>query len=91
MKSLKSLKIWVVIVVGLAVFRGLTLANAGRWVEFAAFLVFAALVLWSYSQILRRKNWARIALAVLTAPLGLLLLGDKELRMYCLPQEPPQS
>ena len=90
-KTLKQLKIWVAIVVGLMAIQGLAYANAGRWLQFAVLAVFAAMVIWSYSRILQRKNWARIALALLTAPLGLLLLGDRDLRMYCLPRKDRQK
>jgi|ERR1043166_7685835 glycopeptide antibiotics resistance protein len=40
-------------------------------------------VYWCYVNLVRKKNWARIALVILTFPIGLLLLGS-EARLYCL-------
>ena len=37
-----------------------------------------------YIQLLRSKNWARIAIGILTIPLGLVLLLSEEARLYCL-------
>jgi len=35
-----------------------------------------------YFMLTRRKNWARIALVILTFPIGLMLLGEDS-RKYC--------
>jgi hypothetical protein len=45
--------------------------------------VWMAVVYWCYSNLVRKNNWARIALIVLTFPIGLWLLGS-EARLYCL-------
>ena len=37
-----------------------------------------------YMQLLRRRNWARIAIGILTIPLGLVLLLSEEAQLYCL-------
>lgn len=42
-----------------------------------------AVVYACYVNLVRKKNWARIALVFLTFPVGLLLLGS-EARLYCL-------
>jgi hypothetical protein len=44
-------------------------------------------VWWRYFKLIARKNWARLALAVLTFPTGLMLGLSQEARMYYL-QEP---
>ncbi len=42
----------------------------------------AAAIWWLYSRMLAKKNWARLALAVLTFPVGLLILSS-DARLYC--------
>ncbi len=51
-----------------------SLAIAGLW---------AVLIYSCYVYLVGRRNWARIALVVLTFPIGLLLLSS-EVRLYCL-------
>ena len=46
-------------------------------------IIFLALVLYSYNQLLHRKNWARYLLALLTLPFGVLLLTSPDVRLYC--------
>jgi membrane-bound acyltransferase YfiQ involved in biofilm formation len=41
---------------------------------------------WCYTNLVRKKNWARIALIVVTFPIGLVLLGS-EARLYCMQPE----
>ena len=47
-------------------------------------IVFVGVFFGLYMQLLRRKNWARIAIGILTVPLGLVLLLSEEARLYCL-------
>ena len=50
----------------------------------------AVVIIWSlviytlYSQLVRKKNWARIALILLTFPIGLILFLSPEVRLYLL-------
>ena len=49
--------------------------------------VFAAVVYPLYVQLLKKKNWARIALAVLTFPIGTILLLTREVKLYVLQKD----
>lgn len=51
------------------------IAMAGLW---------SVVVYWLYSRLVMKQNWARIALVVLTFPLGLLVGLSNEARLYCL-------
>ena len=49
--------------------------------------IFAGIFLGLYTQLLKRKNWARIVIGILTIPLGLILLLSDEARSYCIQKE----
>ena len=49
--------------------------------------IWSALVHWLYSELLQRKNWARIALVVVTFPVGLFLGLSREARLYCMQRD----
>jgi len=42
------------------------------------------LIWWLYSKMIAKKNWARLWLAALTFPAGLLVGLSTEARLYCL-------
>ena len=46
-------------------------------------VIFLILVIFSYNQLLQKKNWAIYLLALLTLPFGLLLLTSPEVKLYC--------
>lgn len=48
----------------------------------AVAIIWAAAIWWLYSRMIAKKNWARLALTVLTFPVGLLILSP-EARLYC--------
>jgi uncharacterized membrane protein HdeD (DUF308 family) len=52
-------------------------------IRIAIIAIVALILLVIYSQLLRRKNWARVLLGILTLPVGLMLFSD-EARRYCL-------
>ena len=56
---------------------------SGNIVRFLMTAVWMAVVYWCYWNLVKKKNWARLALAILTFPIGLWLLGT-EARLYCL-------
>ena len=86
-KPPKGLKIFIALIILLNLF-GVMISIANEdWVQLVTFLILIPLILWVYAKFLKRKNWARIALALLTAPLGLLLLFSREMRMYCLQKD----
>jgi hypothetical protein len=49
-------------------------------------MVWTPVLYWCYTNLVRKRNWARIALIFLTFPIGLALLGS-EARLYCLQTE----
>jgi hypothetical protein len=49
-------------------------------------VVWMGIEYWCYTNLVRKKNWARIALIVVTFPIGLVLLGS-EARLYCMQPE----
>lgn len=52
-------------------------------------LVWSPLVYILYAQLIRKRNWARILLTVLTFPIGLYLLLDPEIGLYMLQVDRP--
>lgn len=56
---------------------------SGDMVRFLVTVAWMAVVYWCYVNLVRKNNWARITLVVLTFPIGLWLLGS-EARLYCL-------
>ena len=59
---------------------------SGDVVRLLLLAIWMAVVYSCYVNLVRKKNWARIALIVLTFPIGLALLGS-EARLYCLQPE----
>ena len=66
------------VLVGLA---DLAAAQPGRIVVVVAW---SGLVWWLYSQLVAKRNWARLWLIVVTVPIGLLLGLSREVKLYCL-------
>jgi hypothetical protein len=79
-KEIRNYLIFVAVcnVIGAAVF--LVSGDVIRLVWTAAWM---AVVYWCYVKLVKKKNWARITLIILTFPVGLMLLGS-EARLYCL-------
>jgi hypothetical protein len=50
-------------------------------------VLFAAVVYPLYLQLLKKKSWARTALAVLTFPVGTALLLTREVKLYMLQKD----
>lgn len=49
-------------------------------------VVWSVFVYWLYSQLIKKKNWARLALVVVTFPWGLFVGLSREVKLYCLQQ-----
>ena len=79
-KGLRSYLIVVLVLGGLHLLRSL---SSGDAIGLLIGVVWMPFVYWLYRKLVRKKNWARIALIVLTFPLGLWLVGS-ETRLYCL-------
>lgn len=86
---LKSPRLLVFIAGGLGAVQALSFANKGKWGMALFFLLWFSVVFWAFAMVRRKKNWALITLAVVTAPLGLFLLGNEELKEFCCLRDPP--
>jgi hypothetical protein len=79
-KEIRTYLIFVLVLNGIGLLGG---ALSGDVVRLLAIAAWMAVVYWCYANLVRKNNWARIALIVLTFPIGLWLLGS-EARLYCL-------
>lgn len=50
-------------------------------------LIHASLFGWLFFELVRKKNWARIALAFVTFPIGLVIGLSREAKLYCLQRD----
>jgi hypothetical protein len=80
----KAIKVYLVLTVGINVVGGVLALLGGDLVQVAGVVIWSALVYWLYSQLINKKNWARLALVVITFPWGLLVGLSREARLYCL-------
>src|SRR5258707_2834559 len=65
---------YLIVIVILAVVGALAALGAGDAIRFGIDIVWAALIWWCYRKLVRRKNWARVTLIIMTFPIGLMLL-----------------
>jgi hypothetical protein len=73
------------------VFTGLAALRSGEVSGVTVAAVWSVVVWWLYSQLVEKRNWARLALAVVSFPIGLLVLSP-EVKLYCLQEdEGPES
>ena len=83
-KEITSFLIFVVVINLASIFRGVAnIPNDGGF-SVAFILVWTGLVYFSYTKFVQKKNWARIMLVILTFPIGLYLLFNKEAKLYML-------
>ncbi|RKY52258.1 MAG: hypothetical protein DRP93_08440 [Candidatus Neomarinimicrobiota bacterium] len=86
-----AIKIHIIIfsfIVGLQLIAGIVEAMMGEPpILFSIWSIFTVIFFGLYMQLLKRKNWARIVIGILTTPLGLILLLSDEARSYCLQTE----
>lgn len=81
----KEIKTFLILVVVLNIVIGLLVLTRGDITRIAFAVVWSVAVYWLYWRLVNRDNWARIALVVLTFPLGLLSgLLSQEARLYCV-------
>lgn len=80
----KEIKTFLIYIIGANILGGLALLVQGKIDRIAFALVWSLVVFWLYSRLVKKKNWARIALTILTFPLGLLVGLSREVRLYCL-------
>ncbi len=75
---------YAIFVVILNIIVGVIALAAGDPVRIIMAVAWSALILWLYSRLVAKKNWARLWLVILTFPVGLSLGLSQEARLYCL-------
>ncbi|MGO8813615.1 MAG: hypothetical protein ACLQVG_02975 [Terriglobia bacterium] len=66
---------------------GALLVLSINWQHAVAVGIWSALVWPTYFQLKKKKSWARLVLAVLTAPIGSFLLLTREVKLYMLQRD----
>jgi len=80
----KSIKVFLIVTVGINAVGAILALMEGEPVQIVGVAVWSALVYGLYSQLVKKKNWARLGLVVITFPWGLLVGLSQEARLYCL-------
>ena len=80
----RDIKTFLIFVIVLNVLGALGVLLAGDVTRIAFVLVWSVLIWSLYSQLVQGKNSARIALGIVTFPLGLLVILSRESKLYCL-------
>jgi len=83
----KDIKIYIEILVPLNLILAVRFLVSGDLIGIAVTIVWSIAVYSLYFQLLKKKNWARIALIILTFPLGLFLGLSHDAKMYCLQKD----
>jgi len=82
-REIRTWLIFMIVCGGVLVVALATFADMTRLAEAAAYTL---VVYWCYVNLVRKKNWARVVLILLTFPVGLTLFGS-DVRLYCLQVE----
>jgi hypothetical protein len=80
----RGFKTYVILVVVLNILAAVAAVASGKIANLAGALLWSILIWWLYTRLVQKRNWARLALIVLTFPVGLLLGLSREARLYCL-------
>jgi len=80
----REFKTYVILAVVLNVLAALAAVASRDIVNIMLAIAWSAAVWWLYSRLVAKRNWARLALVVLTFPAGVLLGLSREARLYCL-------
>ena len=90
-REITSFLIFIIIINLGSLFRALmNMPNDGGF-SIVFILVWSGLVYFSYVKFVQKKNWGRIMLVVLTFPIGLYLLFNKEAKLYMLQINKPNE
>ena len=80
----KQIKTYLLVTIGANVALGLVVLEQGDAARIVATLVWSVVVYWLYWRLVKKDNWARIAIVILTLPIGLFLGLSREAKLYCL-------
>jgi hypothetical protein len=84
---LKDIKIYLWSFVILNLLLAVVTMQEGDPTRIIGVLLWSVTVYWLYSQLAQRKNRARIALILLTFPIGLFLFFSRDVKMYFLQKD----
>jgi hypothetical protein len=80
----KSIKTYFIFVILFNVAVVIVAISSGELSIILEAIFWTSLIYILYSQLIKKKNWARILLAIITLPVGLALLLSREAKLYCL-------
>jgi hypothetical protein len=83
----KDIKTFINVFIPLNILGAIWSLALGDWLRFIFVLVWSLVVYSLYAKLLQKKNWARIALVILTFPWGIFLGFSREAKLYCLQKE----
>jgi hypothetical protein len=79
----KDIRSWLIFVIVYNIIGAALSVASGDVIRFVAIAFWIVIIYWCYANLVKKKNWARITLVVITFPVGLILLKS-EARLYCL-------
>jgi len=80
----REIRTYVALAVVLNVLTAAYSIASGDIAQMTLAITWSIVVWWLYSRLVAKRNWARLALVVLTFPAGVLLGLSREARLYCL-------
>ena len=80
----KSIKTFLAIAIIGNIVSCLEIFTGGKVWEITIALIWSVVVYWLYWRLVKKDNWARIVLIILTFPLGLIVGLSTEAKLYCL-------
>jgi hypothetical protein len=83
----KDLKTFIGVVIGLNALGLYAALMTGDALRIVFVVIWSLAVYFSYFSLLKKKNWARIALIIITFPWGLFLGFSREVKLFCLQKD----
>src|SRR5258708_38376884 len=83
----KDVRTALVLIVVMNVLGAIVALSRGSALRIVGLVAWSALAYFLYAQLLRRKDWARTGLALLTFPIGTALFLSADMKLYCLQHE----
>lgn len=80
----KEIKIYINVFIPLNLLGAIGALVEGNIISIILVFIWSIVIYSLYSRLVRRENWARIALMILTFPLGLILGLSREAKLYCM-------
>lgn len=83
----KDIRTYIYIIVPLNLLGLIGAMAEGNLIRIIGLVIWSVVVYSLYFKLLEKKNWARIALIILTFPIGLLLGLSREAKLYCMQKD----